>query len=322
MMSAWFTLSLAVVLDLIMGDPEWFKKFHPVSLIGKLISLMEKALLLLPARAAGVMLALIIPAGVYAAAYYFQAYVLNYPWGWVAVALLLSTLIALKGLTSEGARVLKLVDSNDLPGARGFLPSLCGRDPGGLDEAGLRRAVIESLAENASDGVIAPIFYFLLGGLPLAFAYKAVNTLDSMVGYRNEKYMEFGWASARLDDAANFIPARLTGIFISTAALLSGKGMRAFRTMLRDGGNHPSPNSGVPMAAMAGALGVTLGGKTLYGGKPLEKPLIGHSDGNTAITSKSGSEAVKLTFIGSLIAAFVLALAALALGNLLTGRPA
>jgi adenosylcobinamide-phosphate synthase len=315
-------LALALLADLTTGDPAWFKNFHPVSLIGRLVSLVEPVLRgLLPARIAGAVLAVIIPAGVYSGAYYFQACIISYPWGWIAIALVLSTLIALRGLISEGRKILGLVNLNDLTGARRGLRSLCGRDPDGLDEAGLRRAVIESLAENASDGVIAPIFYFVLGGLPLAFAYKAVNTLDSMVGYRNEKYMEFGWASARLDDAANFIPARLTGIFISTAALLFGKGTGAFRTMLRDGRNHPSPNSGVPMAAMAGALGITLGGKTVYGGKFVEKPLIG-SGGDNALSGKSASEAVKFTFAGSLLGAAILVLAALLAGNFLAGKPA
>ncbi len=164
----------------------------------------------------------------------------------------------------------------DLPGARQALAAIVGRDTADLDEGEVWRATIETVAENASDGVIAPLFYLFLGGPALALAYKAVNTLDSMVGYKNERYLLFGWASARCDDLANWLPARITGLLMVAAAPLTGLSCRqAWRIMCRDGKNHSSPNSGIPEAAAAGALGVRLGGTNWYFGRPVEKPTIG-----------------------------------------------
>jgi adenosylcobinamide-phosphate synthase len=173
------------------------------------------------------------------------------------------------------------------------------------------RAAIETVSENLSDGVIAPVFYLVIGGLPLAIAYKAINTLDSMVGYRNEKYLSFGWAAAKLDDAANFIPARLTGIFIVLASFCyyllrkPGNALSAarasFRVMKRDGRNHTSPNSGIPEAAMAGCLGVRLGGPSTYGGILVQKPFIG--DDRTGDYGSASEQAIGIVLLASCIAA-------------------
>jgi adenosylcobinamide-phosphate synthase len=170
--------------------------------------------------------------------------------------------------------------------------------------------VIETVSENLSDGVIAPLFYLAIGGLPLAIAYKAINTLDSMVGYKNEKYLSFGWAAARLDDVANFIPARLTGILIVLASfcyfLVRSPGgafstaRDSFRVMRRDGRNHTSPNSGIPEAAMAGCLGVRLGGPSTYGGVLVQKPFIG--DDRTGDYGIASERSIGIVLLASCIA--------------------
>jgi adenosylcobinamide-phosphate synthase len=205
--------------------------------------------------------------------------------GYCGLILLTATTIAVKDLVDSARAVIGSVGDGALEEARRNLGMIVGRDTARLGENGILKATIETLAENLSDGVVAPLFYFAIGGLPLAMAYKAVNTLDSMVGYRNDRYRYFGWAAARLDDLANFIPARLTGFLIVAAVGLyrmlhaacashAGAGT-ALAIMLRDGRKHASPNSGIPEAAMAGGLGVRLGGPSSYGGVVFEKPYIG-----------------------------------------------
>lgn len=164
----------------------------------------------------------------------------------------------------------RVLEEGDLEAARERLPHLCARDPKGLDEAALARATVESVAENTSDAAIAPLVWGAVGGVPALLAYRAVNTLDAMVGYRNPRYERFGWAAARLDDAANWVPARVTGMLV---ALCSGRD--AWRVLRRDGGNHPSPNAGRCEAAFAGALGVRLGGTNSYGGAVERRPEMG-----------------------------------------------
>ena len=183
----------------------------------------------------------------------------------------------------------------DLAAARRYLSNIVGRDTAELDEPEIWRATVETVAENTSDGVIAPIFYLILGGPLLAIAYKAINTLDSMVGYRNERYLEFGRASARFDDLVNFIPARITGLLMVAAAPLLGLSAKnSWRIMRSDGRNHSSPNSGIPEAAVAGALGIRLGGTNLYAGKPVAKPTIG--DAIQQISQASWRGAVRLMY--------------------------
>lgn len=173
-------------------------------------------------------------------------------------------------------KVYEHLEKGDLPKARYAVSMIVGRDTQNLDETGVTKAAVETVAENTSDGIIAPMFYLAIGGTPLAMCYKAINTLDSMVGYKNEKYIDFGRASAKLDDAANFIPARIAGVLMVISAYLTGMdGKNAWKIFRRDGRNHASPNSAQTEAACAGALQVQLAGNAYYFGKLYEKPTIG-----------------------------------------------
>ncbi|MRR58432.1 MAG: cobalamin biosynthesis protein CobD [Deltaproteobacteria bacterium] len=273
-----YIVVIAVLLDLLLGDPRWLP--HPVVGIGMLISALEKVLrrgfrnerlggflLLICVVGTTGLLAYLLLKGAYAASSYL---------GVALAAVLAWTCLAARSLHRESNLVADRLVAGDLEGARQYLSRIVGRDTEDLDEAQIWRALVETVAENTSDGIIAPLFYLMIGGPVSGLVYKAVNTLDSMVGYKNERYREFGWASARFDDLANWIPARLTGLLMVLAApvvvLSAGK---AFKMMIRDGGNHSSPNSGIPEAATAGALGVRLGGTNRYFGQPVEKPTIG-----------------------------------------------
>ena len=268
----------AVLLDLLFGDPRWLP--HPVVAIGKLIAALEKPLrrLVTNERIGGVFL-LLLTVGITAGFAWgaVQGAALIHPAAGVAVSAILGwTCLAARSLHGESKLVADALQRGDLPEARRYLSYIVGRDTAELPEPEIWRGAVETVAENTSDGVIAPLLFLMVGGAPLALAYKAVNTLDSMVGYRNERYLRFGWASARLDDLANLVPARLTGLLMALVAPLVGLlGRNAWRIMLRDGRNHLSPNSGIPEAAAAGALGVQLGGTNIYFGKPVAKPTIG-----------------------------------------------
>jgi adenosylcobinamide-phosphate synthase len=186
------------------------------------------------------------------------------------------SLLACRSLNNESSSVIAALQEGNLAEARRRLSLIVGRDTGHLDEQEILRAAIETVAENLNDGVVAPLFYLALAGQTGMAAYKAINTLDSMVGYRNDRYREFGWASARLDDLANFIPARLSAALICCCApLVGGDLRRTLRIALRDGGSQPSPNAGFPEAAVAGALGVRLGGLNFYRGVPSRKAYLG-----------------------------------------------
>uniref|UniRef100_A0A831XFG0 Cobalamin biosynthesis protein CobD n=1 Tax=Geobacter metallireducens TaxID=28232 RepID=A0A831XFG0_GEOME len=268
----------AVLLDLLLGDPRRLP--HPVVAIGRLITALEKPLRRLVAneRLGGVFLLLLTVGVTYGIAWGVVrgAEVIHPAAGVVVSALLGWTSLAARSLHGESKLVADALLRGDLPEARRFLSRIVGRDTADLPEQEIWRGAVETVAENSSDGVIAPLLFLMVGGAPLALAYKAVNTLDSMVGYRNERYLRFGWASARFDDLANLVPARLTGLLMALAAPLVGlSGINAWRIMLRDGRNHSSPNSGIPEAAAAGALGVRLGGTNFYFGKPVAKPTIG-----------------------------------------------
>ncbi len=273
-------LLIAFGFDVLIGDPRWLP--HPVRIIGKAIEWGEAILRkLMPARIGGVLLAVTMVGATYFLTYYAVEFIRLRIGGITAtiiIAYLASTTLALRGLVMAVGGVFK---SKDIELARRRLSRIVGRDTASLDEEGIHRAAIETLAENTSDGIIAPLFYLAIGGVPLAMAYKAVNTLDSMVGYKNDRYIKFGWAPARIDDIANFIPARLTGALMVVAAsfVRAAHATDALMTMLRDGGKHSSPNSGIPEAAMAGALGVVLGGPSVYGGVLVEKPRIGEGGG-------------------------------------------
>ncbi len=283
-------LILAFVLDSAIGDPRWLP--HPVKIFGFSISAIEKILrsfFKTPSleKIAGFLLVILIIVPVFLASYFIVDAVRSFSGGVamflsvVFIIYLTSSTIAVKELIHSAKVVIDAVQAGKLDYARSKLSMIVGRDTQNLSEDDVLKATIETLSENLSDGVIAPLFYLVIGGLPFALTYKAINTLDSMVGYRNQRYINFGWASARLDDYVNYIPARLTGLFIviSTAIALRSFGIAriAFQIMLRDGGNHLSPNSGVPEAAIAGGIGVRLGGPSTYGGVLIKKPYIGEA---------------------------------------------
>jgi adenosylcobinamide-phosphate synthase len=281
-------LILAFFLDLAIGDPPWLP--HPVKIIGKGIAIMEYLLtkpfsMKVQERLAGTLLTVTIVSSTFLLAYITEKWILFGTQGitrFVGIAFLVyltATTLATKELLRAGFKVIEAIKEDNLDLARKHLHMIVGRDVDALDNKGILKATIETLSENLSDGVIAPLFYLTIGGMPLGLAYKAINTLDSMVGYKNDKYIRFGWASARLDDLTNYIPARISGLLVvlsSGILFRSTEIMRyAFTTMYRDGRKHTSPNSGYPEAAIAGALGVQLGGPSKYNGVIFEKPYIG-----------------------------------------------
>lgn len=273
-------LAAACVLDLVAGDPEWFP--HPVRLIGRAINAGERLLRAFPGSplketAQGAALSVTVTAGAWAAAELLlriseeagprRAAVMEIALAW--------TTLATRSLIREAGSVLDALDGGDLPLARTRLSRIVGRDTAQLDEAEIARAVIETAAESACDGIVAPLTWLAAGGVPLAFAYKAVNTLDSMIGHPEPPYTHFGRFTARFDDAANYMPARLTALLIVGAASLTGHDAQsAWRAWRRDGAKHASPNAGQSEAAMAGALGVCLGGVNTYGGKAVKGSLL------------------------------------------------
>lgn len=282
------TVTLAIlcgfVLDILLGDPVVPHFPHPVVVMGKAISWLEQRLRRwFPATArgelaAGAILAAVLPLGTLAVTglicwggaaihpapgFFFQTL-----WCWQA--------LALRDLTKESRNVYDVLRTVDLPAARKAVGRIVGRDTENLSAQGVIKAAVETVAENFSDGVLAPLFYMLLGGAPLAMAYKAINTMDSMVGYKNERYLYFGRAAAKLDDAANYVPSRLAALIWIAAAGITGHDMAgAWRIWRRDRQKHASPNSAQCESACAGALGVQLAGPASYFGKVYDKPYIG-----------------------------------------------
>ena len=275
-------LALGFLLDLLLGDPHWAP--HPVRLMGRLISALESLLRrLFPSTDRCLLLAggvlVILTAGLSTAAALLLLWLCGRISPWLAFAaetVLCYQLLAAKSLRVESMKVSAALEAGDLPGARTAVSMIVGRDTERLDRAGVIRAAVETVAENAGDGVIAPLLFMAVGGAPLGAFYKACNTMDSMVGYRNDRYLWFGRCAARWDDVLNFIPARVAGVLMCLAAPLAGlKGKNAWRIFLRDRKNHASPNSAHTEAAMAGALGVQLAGNNYYFGRLVEKPTIG-----------------------------------------------
>ncbi|UKS31234.1 adenosylcobinamide-phosphate synthase CbiB [Paenibacillus sp. HWE-109] len=272
----------AIVIDWILGDPNW--PTHPVIHIGRWIRGMEKMLRRESdspgwLRAKGIMLTLstlIVSFG--SVMVLILAARSIHEWlGYAVCTWLISTTIAIKGLKDAAYLVYRPLRKGELTDARKYTGYIVGRDTGELGEEELTRAVVETVAENIVDAVISPLFYALLGGAPLAMLYRAANTMDSMVGYRNDRYRHFGWASARWDDVMNWIPARLTGLLLILVALLQ-PGLSAKRSaaaVRRFAHLHPSPNSGIPESAVAGALGIELGGLNVYGGAASERARLG-----------------------------------------------
>jgi adenosylcobinamide-phosphate synthase len=272
-----FLLFSAYLLDLLLGDPEWLP--HPIRGIGKLISFLEKPLRKIPnPRLSGSIFALLIIAIVVILTQLFLsiATTIHPILGKLAWVYLAYVSLAIKDLSDKSRKVAQSLEKKNLSLAKIEVSKIVSRDTQNLDAKGITRATLESIAENTTDGIIAPLFYLCLGGPLLGMAYKTINTLDSMVGYKNEQYLHFGWFSARLDDIANFIPARISGLLLTIASLIKGYDfMSAWRVMWRDARKHPSPNSGIPEAAVAGALGVRLGGEAFYQAQRSFKPFIG-----------------------------------------------
>jgi adenosylcobinamide-phosphate synthase len=297
---------IAFLVDAAIGDPR--RATHPVVLMGRAIESLERALR--PRRAdpgrerfMGAVLAAAIVGGTYVVSRMLLAAVRHIcPCaGDVLEIWMLSTALAARGLCDGAMQVRSPLLDGDLPAAKASLSMIVGRDTENLGEEEVVRATVETVAENTSDGVIAPLLFGLIGGAPLALAYKAVNTLDSMVGYKDERYADFGRASAKLDDIASFIPARIAGLFLVAAAGVAGQDCGgAWRIMLRDQRAHPSPNSGVGEAAVAGALGVQLGGANTYEGKISVRPHIG--DDLEVLRPRHIEESVHLMYWASVMA--------------------
>ncbi|MGQ0683093.1 adenosylcobinamide-phosphate synthase CbiB [Bradyrhizobium sp.] len=263
-------MAVAMTVDALVGWPgALFARIgHPVTWIGRLISLLDhswnRSADAPPIRRIAGVGAALLAIGLCVAIGWIVQAVLSPRWGGVVLlAVLAWPLVALRSLYDHVAAVVQPLQSGDIDAARLAVAQIVGRDPATLDEAGIARAAIESLAENASDGVVAPVFWGALFGLPGIVGYKAINTLDSMIGHRSERHLYFGWAAARIDDIANFIPARLTGFLF---VLVSPHFSEALSCMVRDANRHRSINAGWPEAAMAGALGVRLSGPRSYHG--------------------------------------------------------
>lgn len=270
------------LLDLLFGDPRWL--YHPVRVIGNGISLLEKGLRkIFPKtkareRMGGAILVILIvtfsagiPCLILLAAYRYKIWL-----GFVLESFMCYQLLATRSLRDESKKVYDALKEGNLEKSRYAVSMIVGRDTQNLTEEGVTKAAVETVAENTSDGIIAPLFYMMIGGAVLGFAYKAVNTMDSMVGYKNERYQYFGTAAARLDDVLNYIPARLSAWIMILASCLAGlNGKNAAKIYRRDRSKHASPNSAHTEAVMAGALEIQLAGDAWYFGKLHKKPFIG-----------------------------------------------
>lgn len=276
---------LGFLMDLVLGDPHWL--YHPIRLVGHLISGLEKLLRgIFPKTEQGELTAgvflLILTSGITTAAAWGLLLLAGciHPYArFILETIMCYQLLATKSLRDETMKVYAALKKDDLKGARYAVSMVVGRDTEVLGDIGVTKAAVETVAENTSDGVIAPLLFMVIGGAPLGVFYKAVNTMDSMVGYKNEKYLYFGRAAAKFDDVLNFIPARLSALLMTAAAACLGMdGKNAWRIYRRDRYNHSSPNSAHTEAAAAGALHIQLAGNAYYFGKLYEKPTLGDAD--------------------------------------------
>ncbi|WNC17656.1 adenosylcobinamide-phosphate synthase CbiB [Brevibacillus brevis] len=309
-------LAAAYLIDRVVGDPRSLP--HPVVVIGWWIARLEAVIRAVVKReehlkAAGILFPLLIVTGSYAVVWLvvWAAAWIHPVLAWLLSAWLISTTIATKGLADAGLEIAKHLAAGDFPAARRSLSMVVGRDTEHLDESEICRGAVETVAENIVDAIVSPLLYAAIGGAPLAMAYRAANTLDSMVGYKNEKYANLGWASARFDDVLNYIPARLTALLLVLASRLQGLDFRqSWRIVRRDAHLHPSPNSGLPEAAVAGALGVQLGGLNFYQGVPSDRARMG--DRHRPLAAADILSTVRLMYLASLLClAICLAIAAL-----------
>jgi len=273
-------IGIAFVMDLILGDPKGAP--HPVRAMGKAAKSLERITRkkIRNQKLAGSVTVLILVTGTYAVSFSFLESLrqVNTQLSFVMETLLIYTTLATRSLYDESHPVQIALSQGDHDQARCHLKNIVGRDTQNLNRKQITRATVETVSENTVDGVVAPLFYACIGGAPLALTYKCINTLDSMFGYKNKVFIHFGWASARLDDIVNWLPARLAGPLMVLAATLFGlNGKRGWTTMWRQGQNHLSPNAGIPEAVVAGSLGVELGGPQYYQGKMIDKPTIGEA---------------------------------------------
>jgi len=310
-------LLAALALDGAIGDPAAiFRRLpHPVALVGLLIGGLEQRLNRQDhsdrdRRLGGIATVLVVVVVAAGAGALVDAVAARWALGSIAEVAVLTVLLAQRSLYDHVAAVAQAMDREGLSGGREAIRHIVGRDPESLDEDGVGRAAIESLAENFSDGVVAPVFWFLLLGLPGICAYKAVNTLDSMIGHRSPRYRAFGWAAARLDDVANLVPARLAGLLIAIAAVLTPRASAkdAMVIMVRDARKHRSPNAGWPEAAMAGALDLSLAGPRQYGGARVEDAWIG--EGSEDAGADDIRRALRLFVVACLVEAALIGVVA------------
>ena len=314
-------LAVALICDRLFGDPDWLwsRLPHPTVLFGRVIAALDRLLnredrsagqrRLAGALAIALVLILAIMAGQLLAGLISR--LPGYPLaGFLAEAVLASIFLAHKSLIDHVDAVAAALRSGGVPAGRQAVARIVGRDVSDLDEPAIARAAIESLAENFADGVVAPAFWYCIAGLPGLIAYKAVNTADSMIGYRTPRHLAFGWAAARLDDLLNWLPARLSAGLIIAAAAFSGNGRRAMRAASEDAAKHASPNAGWPEAASAGALGLALGGPRRYGDKEVDGVWL-NADGSRQADITSIEQAIGLincAWLGLLAVSLVLAL--------------
>jgi adenosylcobinamide-phosphate synthase len=311
---------LAMLIELGIGYPERLMRAigHPVTWIGALIERCERLLNRDTApnlrRTLGTLALLVVLGTVGAIALVVQSQLLALPFGLAGLAVLTSTMLAQRSLHRYVANVASALDKNGIDAARQAVSHIVGRDTATLDRAGVARAAIESLAENFSDGIVAPVFWLVLAGLPGIALYKTINTADSMIGHRTRRYADFGWATARLDDLVNLPASRLAAVLLIAAAALhkDTSVARAWRSVWRDAARHRSPNAGYPEAAIAGALDLSLAGLRVYGGVPVTDALMGDGrrdatvkDINRALALYRTADAILLALVAALAAIFI-----------------
>ncbi|MBI4733363.1 MAG: cobalamin biosynthesis protein CobD [Rubrobacteridae bacterium] len=307
---SWLVIVTAYLLDLIVGDPRAIP--HPVVIIGKLITFLDNRLrnqssskVLKRAMGVATVMIVVTAAGLTTWAIVRAATAVHPAVGFLFSTIMVSATIATNGLKKSACEVSNKLENNDIDGARQKVAMIVGRDTNGLEQKDIARATIETVAENLVDAVIAPLTYAYIGGASLAMAYRAINTLDSMIGYKNEKYTDFGWAAAKLDDIANYIPARISVVIIAIAAFVKRRNpLKTIDAVVVFGRNHASPNSGLPEAAFAGTLSLKLGGTNYYNGIPRETGFIG--DGATDLSYREINNSVSLLVMSSIIMVLVL----------------
>lgn len=305
------SIYIGYIIDLIIGDPYSFP--HPVIYIGKLIKCLENNIRKVFKKEkylkfAGFILWFITVGTTYLLTYLIiKLSKFNSITFLIVNSFIIYTTLATKCLKDEAIKIYNILKSGDIYESRKQLSYIVGRDTNSLNEAEIIRATVETVAENTVDGIISPMFYAFIGGAPLAMAYKAINTLDSMVGYKNDKYINLGFASAKIDDIANYIPARVCIIFMTIASLILRFNYKnCFKISIRDRKNHKSPNCAYPEGAVAGALGIQLGGTNIYFGKPLYKPTIG--DKYREIEIEDIKKTNKIMYLSSILSLIIFTL--------------